>query len=126
MTYIVNGVEVEYLHIENNTNGDTVVSYSKQFNIVNAHMGEIMKKLRDNGIYHVHVFKDLKHRIISIWLDNLSQLHSVLHVLDIPPLCYEIMEEDNIIVIDTPEYEKAIGIENPITLTKKGWLTSHY
>lgn len=124
--YIVNGKKVEYLYIHNDSNGDVIVDYDEKFNLVKAHVGVIMKKLHDNGINHVHVFKDLKHRIISIWLDDLSQLHSVLHVLDIPPLCYEIMDEDNILVIDTPEYEKAIGIENPITLTKKGWLTSHF
>lgn len=124
--YIVNGKKVEYLHITEEKNGDIIVNYDEKFNLVKAHMGVIMKKLYDNGINDVHVFKDLKHRIISIWLNDLSQLHSVLHVLDVPPLCYEIMEEDNILVIDTPEYEKAIGIENPITLTKKGWLTSHF
>ena len=119
---MVNGKRVEYLDIYEDSNGDTIVNYDEKFNLVKAHMGEIMKKLRDNWINHVHVSKNLKHRIICIWLDGLSQLHSVLHVLDIPPLCYEIMEEDNILVIDTPEYERAIGIENPITLTKKDWV----
>lgn len=120
--YIVNGKEVEDLNIVEEKNGDIIVNYNEKFNLVKAHMGVIMKKLHDNWINHVHVSKDLKHRIICIWLNDLSQLHSVLHVLDIPPLCYEIMEEDNILVIDTPEYERAIGIENPITLTKKDWV----
>lgn len=119
---IVNGKKVGYLDIHKDPNGDTIVNYDEKFNLVKAHMGVIMKKLHDNGINHVHVSKDLKHRIICIWLNDLSQLHSVLHVLDIPPLCYEIMDEDNILVIDTPEYERAIGIENPITLTKKDWV----
>lgn len=122
MTFIVNGKKVEYLHIYEDPNGDITVNYDEKFNLVKAHMGVIMKKLHDNEINHIHVSKDLKHRIISIWLDDLLQLHSVLHVLDIPPLCYEIMDEDNILVIDTPEYERAIGIENPITLTKKDWV----
>lgn len=85
--YIVNGKKVEYLHITEEKNGDIIVNYDEKFNLVKAHMGVIMKKLHDNGINHVHVSKDLKHRIISIWLDDLLQLHSVLHVLDIPLLC---------------------------------------
>ena len=122
MVFVVNGEEVEYLHIHEDLNGDIIVDYDEKFNLVKAHVGEIMKKLRNNGINHIHVSKNLKYRIISIWLDDLLQLHSVLHVLDIPPLCYEIMDEDNILVIDTPEYERAIGIKNPITLTKKNWV----
>lgn len=120
--YIVNGKEVEDLNIVEEKNGDIIVNYNEKFNLVKAHMGVIMEKLHDNWINHVHVSKDLKHKIICIWLNDLSQLHSVLHALDIPPLCYEIMEEDNILVIDTPEYERAIGIETPITLTKKDWV----
>lgn len=119
LVFVVNGEEVEYLHIHEDPNGDIIVDYDEKFNLVKAHVGVVMEKLRDNGINHVHISKNLKYRIISIWLDDLSQLHSVLHVLDIPPLCYELMVDDNILVIDTPDYEKAIGIKNPITLTKK-------
>lgn len=122
MVFVVNGEEVEYLHIHEDPNGDIIVDYDEKFNLVKAHVGVVMEKLRDNGINNVHISKNLKYRIISIWLDDLSQLHSVLHVLDIPPLCYELMVDDNILVIDTPDYEKAIGIKNPITLTKKDWV----
>lgn len=122
MVFVVNGEEVEYLHIHEDPNGDIIVDYNEKFNLVKAHVGAIMERLRNNGIDHVHVSKNLKYRIISIWLDDLSQLHSVLHVLDIPSLCYELMVDDNILVIDTPDYEKAIGIKNPITLTKKDWV----
>lgn len=122
LVFVVNGEEVEYLHIHEDPNGDIIVDYDEKFNLVKAHVGVVMEKLRDNGINHVHISKNLKYRIISIWLDDLSQLHSVLHVLDIPPLCYELMVDDNILVIDTPDYEKAIGIKNPITLTKKDWV----
>lgn len=122
MVFVVNGEEVEYLHIHEDPNGDIIVDYDEKFNLVKAHVGVVMEKLRDNGINHVHISKNLKYRIISIWLDDLSQLHSVLHVLDIPLLCYELMVDDNILVIDTPDYEKAIGIKNPITLTKKDWV----
>ena len=122
MTYEVNGKKVEYLHIQEEPNGDIIVKYDEKFNLVKAYVGVIMEKLHENGLNDVYVFKNLKYRIISIWLDDLSQLHSVLHVLDIPPLCYELMVDDNILVIDTPDYEKAIGIKNPITLTEKEWL----
>ena len=122
MVFVVNGEEVEYLHIHEDPNGDIIVDYDEKFNLVKVHVGVVMEKLRDNGINHVHISKNLKYKIISIWLDDLSQLHSVLHVLDIPPLCYELMVDDNILVIDTPDYEKAIGIKNPITLTKKDWV----
>lgn len=122
LVFVVNGEEVEYLHIHEDPNGDIIVDYDEKFNLVKAHVGVVMEKLRDNGINHVHISKNLKYRIISIWLDDLSQLHSVLHVLDIPLLCYELMVDDNILVIDTPDYEKAIGIKNPITLTKKDWV----
>ena len=62
--YIVNGKKVGYLDIHKDPNGDTIVNYDEKFNLVKVHMGVIMKKLHDNGINHVHVSKDLKHRII--------------------------------------------------------------
>lgn len=120
--YIVNGKEVEYLHIREELNGDIIVEYDEVFNLVKAHMGVIMERLYDNDFSDVHVFKNLKYKIITIQLHDIAQLHGVLYALNIPPATYEILYDDNSIVIDTPEYERAIGIERPITLTKKEWL----
>ena len=70
--YIVNDKEVEYLHIEEKHDGTTIVHYEEKFNIVTAHMGVIMEKLRDNNLNGVLVFKDIKHDIISILLKEIK------------------------------------------------------
>lgn len=120
--YIVNGKKVEYLHIIEERNGDIIVEYDETFNLVKAHMGVIMQRLYDNDFTDVHVFKNLKYRIITIQLHDIAQLHGVLYALSVPPGTYEILYDDESVVIDTPEYERAIGVEYPITLTKKEWL----
>ena len=38
---MVNGEEVEYLHIHEDLNGDIIVDYDEKFNLVKAHVGEI-------------------------------------------------------------------------------------
>ena len=101
MTYIVNGKEVEYLHIKEDYNGDIIVEYNEHFNIVNAHMGEIMKRLRKNDLNCI-VTKNFKYKIIMILLKKIEDVHSVLSVLNIPYGCYDINEEDKIITIDVP------------------------
>ena len=120
--YIVNGKKVEYIHIVEEKNGDIIVEYDEIFNLVKAHMGVIMQRLYDNDFTDVHVFKNLKYRIITIQLHDIAQLHGVLYALSVPPGTYEILYDDEIVVIDTPEYERAIGVEHPVTLTKKEWL----
>ena len=95
----VNGEEVEYFHIEEKLDGTTEITFSKQFNIIDAHMGDIMKRVRDNGL-ECQVFKDFKHDIIMIWLYHLDDLHGVLYSLNIPAGCYEV--DDDMIVIDIP------------------------
>ena len=95
----VNGEEVEYFHIEEKLDGTTEITFSKQFNIIDAHMGDIMKRVRDNGL-ECQVFKDFKHDIIMIWLYRLDDLHGVLYSLNIPAGCYEV--DDDMIVIDIP------------------------
>lgn len=105
MTYIINGEEVEYLHIENTHDGNIIVTYAEKFNLVTAHMGEIMKKLRMNGLNNSLVFKDLKHDIITITYKNNSEITKILHLFDIPYNAYEVMEEDKSIVIDIPLLE---------------------
>lgn len=102
MTYIINGEEVEYLHIENSLNGDVNITFTKKFNIVDAHMGEIMKKLRENGLVNSLVFKFLKYDIIMITFKNIEEVTPIIHLFNIPYGAYEVMEEDCMIVVDTP------------------------
>lgn len=97
--FVVNGKEVEYLHIKENVDGDIIVEYDEHFNIVNAHMSIIMKRLKDNNL-KCYVFKDFKHGIIVLFLYRLEDLHSVLHVLNVPFGCYEVNEEDLLVTID--------------------------
>ena len=110
--YIVNNKEVEYLHIEERHDGTTVVTFEEKFNIVTAHMGFIMRKLRDNNLDGVLVFKDLQHDIISILLDDINQVHGVLHALCVPHACYEVLYNDLTIVIDVPRLMHAVELEN--------------
>lgn len=102
MTYIINGEVVEYLHIENSHNGDVIVTYAEKFNIITAHMGEIMKKLRDNGLENTLVFKFLKYEIILITFENIDEITPIIHLFNIPYGAYEVMEDDCMIVVDTP------------------------
>lgn len=120
MKYIVNDKEVEYLHIEERYDGTTIVTFEEKFNIATAHMGFIMQKLRDNNLNGVLVFKDLKHDIITIMLDNVDQVHGVLHALNVPHACYEVMYEDCLIVVDVPRLEHALELENVVS-PKKGY-----
>lgn len=99
--YTVNGEEVEYFHLAEKPDGTTEIIFTKKFNIVDAHMGDIMKRVRDAGL-QCQVFKDLPHEIIMILLYNMDDLHGVLHSLSIPPGCYELYPEDKLVVIDTP------------------------
>lgn len=102
MTYIINGEEVEYLHIENTHDGNIIVTYAEKFNLVTAHMGEIMKKLRTNGLTNSLVFKFLKYDIIMITFKNTDEITRIIHLFNIPYGAYEVMEDDNMIVVDTP------------------------
>ena len=104
--YIVNNKEVEYLHIEEK-DGATVVTFEEKFNIVNAHMSVIMERLRENEL-NCLVFKDIKHKIISILVkdDDMSKVHFILHVLNIPVGSYDVMYDDCTIVVDIPKLEE--------------------
>ena len=101
---IINGEEVEYFNIQQKMDGTMEITYSKTFNIVNAHISNIHKRLRENNL-HCQVFKDFKHGIISIWLNNINDLHGVLYTLKIPAGTYDVLYEDKIIVIDIPKLE---------------------
>lgn len=113
--YIVNNKEVEYLHIEERRDGTTIVTFEEKFNVITAHMGFIMQKLRDNNLDGVLVFKDLKHGIISIWLKDIDQVHGTLHALNVPHACYEVLYDDLIIVIDVPRLEHALEMESSVS-----------
>lgn len=113
--YIVNNKEVEYLHIEERHDGTTIVTFEEKFNIITAHMGFIMQKLRDNNLNGVLVFKNLKYGIISILLDNVDQVHGVLHALNVPHACYEVIYDDLTIVIDVPRLEHALEMETNVS-----------
>lgn len=122
--YIVNNTEVEYLHIEEMPDGTTVVTFEEKFNLINAHMGEIMKRLRDNGLDGIHVIKYLhKYNVIIIDLVNIDQLTGALHSLDIPYGCYEVDYNDCLITIDIPDYEKLVSGINPVAEEPEGVLS---
>ena len=105
--YTVNGETVEYFHIEEKPDGTTEITFSKKFNIIDAHMGEIMKRVRENGL-ECQVFKDFKHDIIQIWLYDIDDLHGILYSLSIPAGTYEVFYEDKIVVIDIPLLKNAL------------------
>lgn len=108
---IVNGKEVEYLYINDNNPDKIIVEFSEKFNIVDAHMSEIMKRLRENDLRVVHIHKDFKHDIITILFTRIEDVHGILHSLSVPPNCYEIDDEDpkfKIIIIDIPILQEKI------------------
>ena len=108
--YIVNDKEVEYLHIEEKPDGTTVVTFEEKFNLIHAHMGEIMKRLRENGLDGVHVIKYLhKYNVIIIDLMTIDQLTGALHSLDVPFGVYEVNYEDAVVTVDIPKYEEWIS-----------------
>ena len=98
MTYIINGEEVEYLYIKE-TDGNTIVNYTEKFDIVTAHMSEIMKRLRKNGLHNSLVFKRLEHNFIVITYKNESEITRILHLFNIKYGSYEVMEEDKSIIV---------------------------
>ena len=98
MSYIVNGKKVEYLYIRR-IGEDIVVEFSEKFNIVSAHMSVIMGRVRDAG-FECQVFKDLGHGIISIWLNDVDDVHGVLCALGVPAGVYEVVEGGRIVVVD--------------------------
>lgn len=98
---IVNGEEVEYFHIQENLDGTTEITFSKTFDIVTAHMSEIMKRVRDNGL-RCQVFKgDIDKGFITIILYDMNDLAGVLYSLDIPLTAYEVIDEEfKTIIVD--------------------------
>lgn len=104
MEYIVNGKKVEYFYMTEK-NDKKIIEFSEIFNIIEARTVSIMEKLKENDLEIIHIEKDFKHDIIMILFKDINQVHGVLHVLNIPPGCYEINDEDEnlkIITIDIP------------------------
>ena len=113
--FIVNGEEVEYFHVQENPDGTTIINFSKEFDVATAHMSVIMKRLRDNNLECL-VFKDLQHNLVMIWLNDINDLHGVLHVLDIPVGTYSVDYDSLIVSVDVPllpahkiAYGKSVG-----------------
>ena len=107
----VNGEEVEYFHITEKPDGSKEITFTKKFNIVDAHMSEIMKRVRENGL-KCHVFKDIPKGIISILLYSIDDLPGILHSLDIPNGVYEVYYEDCLVVVDIPRLHDAVHVKN--------------
>lgn len=111
----MNNQEVEYLHIDEKPDGTIEIHFEEKFNLINAHMGEIMTRLRDNGLEGVQITKYVhKYKLVVILMRSIDQLTGVLHSLDIPFGCYEVNYEDAIISIDIPDYEKLVSGINPV------------
>lgn len=113
----VNGQEVEYFHIQENPDGSTEITISKQFNIVDAHISDIMKRVRENGL-ECQVFKDFHHDIISILLYDINDLHGILFSLSIPTGCYEVLYDESLVIIDIPVLRSKLGI-NEVEVSKE-------
>lgn len=108
MNCIINGEKVEYCHIEQDETGNTVVEYSKKFNVATAHMGEIMKRLCEANLHAVVTHYPVKYKIVVILLDKIEDVHPVLNALSIPYGCYEVNKEDAIITVDIPVINKML------------------
>ena len=117
---IVNGEEVEYFHIQQEPDGNIVVTISTKFDIVTAHMSEIMKRIREDG-YECVVSKDLHNGIIYFILEHKSDAVGVLNSLNIPSDIYFTMEDTDdrwiYVYVDDLPYHKAL---QEIGLTSKG------
>ena len=103
----VNGVDVDYFHIQENLDGTTEVTFSKKFNVADAHISEIQRRLRENGL-SCQVFKRLEHGIVVLWLSRIEDLHGVLHVLDVPMGSYEIDYDSLMVTVDVPKLERTL------------------
>lgn len=105
---IVNGEEVEYFHIEQKMDGTTIVTISEEFDVVTAHMSDIMKRIRDAG-YECVVSKNLHQGFIMFILHDIDDAYGVLSSLNIPFDIYHEMEGGDgnwiyVFVEDLPKY----------------------
>ncbi len=110
---IVNGEEVEYLHIEKKMDGSTEVTFSKKFNLATAHMSEIMKRVRQTGLDCV-VSVNHKHNLAMISYHNPKDINGILHSLEIPQGSYEIDYDFGLITVQLKLLDKGIFIEEDV------------
>jgi len=112
MAYIVNGKKVEHLHIEKD-NGDIIVNFDEKFNILTAHISDILQRTRDNNLSVFHVSNYIrKYKLVLICFTDIGDVHGILYALDIPHDCYDVVENDGLfhmIVIDTDIYSEKMG-----------------
>jgi len=96
----VNGKEMDYVHIQKNIDGSIEVTYSEKFDIVTAHMSDIMQKIRNNGLT-AQVFRAnaKKYGYITIVLNRPEDLTGVLFSLDIPLDACDWLDKENGYVI---------------------------
>ena len=96
----VNGKEMDYVHIQKNMDGSIEVTYSEKFDIVTAHMSDIMQKIRNNGLT-AQVFRAnaKKYGYITIVLNRPEDLTGVLFSLDIPLDACDWLDKENGYVI---------------------------
>ncbi len=96
----VNGKEMDYVHIQKNMDGSIEVTYSEKFDIVTAHMSDIMQKIRNNGLT-AQVFRATakKYGYITIVLNRPEDLTGVLFSLDIPLDACDWLDKENGYVI---------------------------
>jgi len=96
----VNGKEMDYVHIQKNIDGSIEVTYSEKFDIVTAHMSDIMQKIRNNGLT-AQVFRAnaKKYGYITIVLIRPEDLTGVLFSLDIPLDACDWLDKENGYVI---------------------------
>ena len=95
---IVNGKPVENIKVIQKPNGEYEIQYTEKFNLITAHHGNIMKRLRKQGI-ECQIYKDLKHHYILILINEIEKAHLTLNILNVPHRTYKINKEDKIITI---------------------------
>lgn len=64
MAYIVNRKKVEYLYIDKKDEENITVTFSEKFNIVNAHISEILRKIRKNNLSVFHVSNETPYELL--------------------------------------------------------------
>jgi len=91
---------MDYVHIQKNIDGSIEVTYSEKFDIVTAHMSDIMQKIRNNGLT-AQVFRAnaKKYGYITIVLNRPEDLTGVLFSLDIPLDACDWLDKENGYVI---------------------------
>lgn len=112
MKYVINGEEVDYIHIDS-SNDKINITYYEKFNIVTTPTYIIEKKLRNKNI-NVTVCKDLYRGFIGIFLEYAEDYVGIVHILEIPMNSYSIDQENNFLLIrinEIPKYQNKTSYE---------------